>query len=186
MIQKSVLKDALEIQRRFQSALPFRHAAIKDFLEPQVAECLLSDFPAFDRKYAMNEMGEVGLKAVVKRAARISPSYKTFCDYINSQPFLNPMSELTGIPDLIADSTLFGGGTHENRGGQHLDTRVDFNMDERRMLHRRLNLLVYLNKDWNDSWGGAIELHSNPRTPDCNEVKSFSPIFNRAVMFETN
>ncbi len=52
------------------------------------------------------------------------------------------MSALTGIPDLIADETLFGGGTHENLDGQGLDVHIDFNIDERRMLHRRVNLLV--------------------------------------------
>jgi len=96
------------------------------------------------------------------------------------------MSELTGISDLIADETLFGGGTHDNQDGQGLDNHVDFNFDERRMLHRRINLLIYLNKEWEDEWGGAIELHSNPRNAAVDEVKSFLPIFNRALIFETS
>jgi len=96
------------------------------------------------------------------------------------------MSDLTGVPDLFADETLFGGGTHENLDGQYLDAHIDFNIDERRMLHRRLNLLIYLNKEWEESWGGSIELHSNPRIPETNEIKGFVPLFNRAVIFETN
>jgi hypothetical protein len=47
-------------------------------------------------------------------------------------------------------------------------------------------VLVYLNKEWEDTWGGLVELHSNPRKPEVNEVKSFAPLFNRAVIFETN
>ena len=186
MIKNEVLENALETQHRFQSAGPFRHVAIDGFLDETTARELLADFPAFDRRKAINELGEVGRKAVFENVSGISPAYKRFYAYINSKPFLEAMSQLTGIPDLIADPTLFGGGTHENLDGQALDVHIDFNIDERRMLHRRLNLLVYLNEEWDEAWGGCIELHSNPRYPAANEVRSFLPIFNRAVLFETN
>jgi hypothetical protein len=87
---------------------------------------------------------------------------------------------------LIADKTLFGGGTHNNLSGQGLDVHIDFNIDERNMLHRRINLLIYLNKAWEEEWGGAIELHSDPHNPVVDEVARFLPLFNRAVIFETN
>ena len=186
MIRAEVLKDALDIQHRFQTAKPFRHVAIDGFLEDDACEGLLRDFPRFDERKAMNEMGEVGRKAVIESVAQISPFYRSFYKYINSRPFLDAVSELTGIPDLIADETLFGGGTHENLDGQGLDVHVDFNIDERRMLHRRVNLLVYLNKEWDDAWGGSIELHSDPWTPGADRVERFLPLFNRAVIFETN
>jgi 2OG-Fe(II) oxygenase superfamily len=96
------------------------------------------------------------------------------------------MSKLTGIPDLIADKTLFGGGTHNNLSGQGLDTHIDFNIDERNLLHRRINLLIYLNKEWEEAWGGAIELHSDPHNAVVDESASFLPLFNRAIIFETN
>ena len=74
----------------------------------------------------------------------------------------------------------------ENRHGQALDPHVDFNYDPATKLHRKLNLLVYLNKEWREAWGGSIELHSDPRRPDGNRITSFTPAFNRAVIFETN
>jgi hypothetical protein len=186
MISKQVLNNAGEIQRNFQGALPFRHVAIDNFLEPEICEGLLGNFPTFDREKAINELGHVGGKAVVEGVRGISPLYARFYDYINSQPFLDAMSSLTGVADLIADDTLFGGGTHENLDGQYLDAHIDFNIDERRMLHRRLNLLIYLNKEWEASWGGSIELHSDARHPERDEIQSSIPLFNRAVIFETN
>ena len=141
---------------------------------------------AFDEKRATNELGLIGRKAVVEYVSDISQSYRTFYDYINSVLFLNAMSKLTGIQDLIADKTLFGGGTHNNLSGQGLDVHIDFNIDERKMLHRRINLLIYLNKEWEEAWGGAIESHSNPRDAAVDEIVSFLPLFNRAVIFETN
>jgi Rps23 Pro-64 3,4-dihydroxylase Tpa1-like proline 4-hydroxylase len=49
-----------------------------------------------------------------------------------------------------------------------------------------LNLLIYLNPQWQADWGGNLELHSNPRQPEENKIKSFVPIFNRCLIFETN
>jgi len=186
MISAATLQASDALRESFQAAKPFRHVAIDDFLEVSACEALLRDFPAFSDRYAGDEHGGVGRKAVVERAATISRFYKSFHDYINSPAFLDSISALTGIEGLIADPTLFGGGTHENLAGQGLNVHVDFNIDERRMLHRRVNLLIYLNKEWDDAWGGAIELHSDPFNPLVDEVKSYLPLFNRAVLFETN
>ena len=186
MIHPEVLGHADEIQQEFQRAKPFRHVAIDNFLEVDFCEALLRDFPVFDEKRATNEHGLVGRKATVELVADISAFYRMFYKYINSERFLDAMSKLTGIPDLIADKTLFGGGTHNNLSGQGLDVHIDFNIDERNMLHRRINLLIYLNKEWEEAWGGAIELHSDPHNPTVDEAASFLPIFNRAVIFETN
>jgi 2OG-Fe(II) oxygenase superfamily len=186
MIHPEVTARAAEIQAEFQRSKPFRHVAIDGFLPLDTCEALLRDFPVFDEKRATNELGQIGRKAVVEHVSDVSPAYGAFSQYINSKAFLDAMSMLTGIQDLIADKTLFGGGTHNNLSGQALDVHIDFNIDERNMLHRRINLLIYLNKEWDESWGGAIELHSDPRHPAIDEIVSFLPLFNRAVIFETN
>src|SRR6476660_2535107 len=153
MIQSKIMSRADAIRLEFQSAKPFRHVAIDQFLDEDCCEALLQDFPAFDEKKARDERGMLGRKAVVENVTDISRFYRQFYDYICSEPFLSAMSELTGIPDLIADKTLFGGGTHNNLEGQGLDVHIDFNIDERTMLHRRINLLIYLNKEWEEEWG---------------------------------
>ncbi len=186
MIHPDVIGRTAEIQLEFQQAKPFRHVAIDNFLLSENCESLLREFPVFDEKRATNELGLIGRKAVVERVSDIGPFYKAFYKYINSAPFLDAMSKLTGIRDLIADKTLFGGGTHNNLSGQGLDVHIDFNIDERNMLHRRINLLIYLNKEWEEAWGGAIELHSDPYNATTDETASFLPLFNRAVIFETN
>ena len=186
MLHPDIQRDAAAIRDRFETGKPFRHVVVDGFLDVAAAESMLADFPRFDPAKATNETGQVGRKAVHEAVAGLSPFYRRFYEYINSRPFLERMSELTGIPDLLADETLFGGGTHENLDGQSLEAHVDFNIDERRMLHRRVNLLIYLNKEWEEAWGGAIELHSNPWYPAIDEVKAFVPLFNRALIFETN
>jgi len=185
-VSKSVVGEAGRYQDAFLHAEPFKHVVIENFFEPSFARRLLDEFPSFDRKLAMNEHGGVGGKAVNTRIREISAAYKELYQAISSQPFLDLISRLSGIPDLILDPKLFGGGTHDNQHGQELDAHVDFNYDEAQQLHRRLNLIVYLNEDWKTEWGGAIEIHSNPRDPAANRIRAYDPLFNRCVMFETN
>lgn len=185
-ISENVAQRADEFRDAFLHAAPFKHGMIEGFFEPAFAERLLAEFPSFDPKLALNEMGQVGGKAVNTAIREISPAFKELYETIGSKPFLDLMSQLSGIPDLIMDPKLYGGGTHDNRHGQELDAHVDFNYDEAQNLHRRLNVIVYMNKEWKTEWGGAIEIHSNPWEPDENQIRAFDPLFNRCVMFETN
>ncbi len=181
-----VLQNVDYYRQVFSGALPFRHVSIDNFLAAGFAEHLLTEFPSFDRNLAINEAGATGGKSVNTKIREISRAYEELYSFISSQAFLDFMSRLSGIPDLVLDPKMFGGGTHENRHGQELDPHIDFNYAHEHHLHRRLNLIVYLNKDWRPEWGGAIEIHSNPRLPEENQIISFDPLFNRAVMFETN
>ena len=97
----------------------------------------------------------------------ISPTHfrnntKTLTDLLISEEFLLNLTELTGIENLIADK--------------------DFNQHPTTGLHRRLNLLLYLNKNWNDDWGGELEMWNHDIT-EC--VHKIQPIFNRVVIFST-
>ena len=95
--------------------------------------------------------------------------------------------EITGIPNLLYDPDYVGGGTHQNLHGQDLDPHVDFNYHPKNQRHRRLNLIVFLNPEWREEWGGAFELHVNPwLPPEEDTVKTIVPITNRCLLFETS
>ena len=114
-------------------------------------------------------------------------TYREADDLVRSPEFLALMSEISGIPDLLYDPAYIGGGTHENRPGQDLDAHVDFNYHPTRGWHRRLNLIVYLNPEWEEAWGGSIEFHLNPwLPPERNRIEQVLPLANRAVLFETS
>jgi 2OG-Fe(II) oxygenase superfamily len=186
LISPAVLATAARYRQAFEAARPFKHVCIDGFFLPDAAAALLRDFPPFDREFARNEFGEYGGKAVINDIAAISPFYARLYDYLMSPAFLSAMSALTGIADLHGDPRLYGGGTHENIDGQELDVHVDFNYRIEGGFHRRANLLLYLNEQWEPAWGGAIELHADPRRPERDALKAFNVIFNRAVIFETN
>jgi hypothetical protein len=186
-LSRETLNRAGAHRQSFLGAQPFRHVLIDSFFDEAFAERLLVDFPVFDPALAKNEIyGGVWGKAANPKIREIAPVYRELYELIESRHFLDFMGEITGISDLLFDPAMYGGGTHENRNGQDLDPHVDFNYDEKQQVHRRLNLIVYLNKGWRTEWGGALELHSNPRKPGENQVRAFDPIYNRAVLFETN
>ena len=185
-ISPQVAQQAEADSERFANAAPFRHIIIDGFLESAFCQRILDDFPNFQDRYAINEMGEVGGKAVRTTVREISPAYRALDAFLQTSEFLDYVSKVTGIPDLLYDTDYVGGGTHENRHGQKLDPHVDFNYHPKTKTHRRLNLIVYLNHRWEESWGGALELHSDPWNQDANRRVCVLPLFNRAVIFETN
>lgn len=183
-ISSGIFDDTKSIADRFTVRNPFRHVVIDNFLNPQFANSLLADFPNFERGNVRNEDGELGKKSTVERIRALSPSYRKLDDLIKSPDFLVLIGKLTGIDNLLYDRYYFGGGTHESRNGQDLDAHVDFNRHPIENWHRRLNLIVYLNPEWQDSWGGSLAIHTDPREDD-NRTELITPLFNRCVIFET-
>jgi hypothetical protein len=183
-ISPHVRADASAYAQRFVRREPFRHVVIDEFFAPDYAAQLLAEFPPFERGNARNENGEIGNKATVEKVRGLGPAYSALDDLVQSPALLSLVGRLTGIPDLLYDPWYFGGGTHENRDGQELDPHVDFNRHPVERWHRRLNLIVYLNHEWDDAWGGSLELHSDPRELD-DRVTLVTPAYNRCVIFET-
>ncbi|MEO1475298.1 MAG: 2OG-Fe(II) oxygenase [Pseudomonadota bacterium] len=100
----------------------------------------------------------------------------------NSLPFIQVLENISGIKGLIPDPYFKGGGFHEICTGGYLSIHADFNHHVQMDLERRINLLIYLNQDWDDAYGGQLELWDNDMSA-C--VQSVTPVFNRAVMFNT-
>jgi hypothetical protein len=183
-INPNLLAKTDVLAARFAPREPFRHIVIDDFFSPDYAAQLLDQFPPFERGNARNEAGELGNKSTVERIRGLGAAYAALDDLVQSREFLDLIGGITGIDGLLYDPWYFGGGTHENRQGQDLDAHVDFNRHPVNRWHRRLNLIVYLNREWQDDWGGSLQLHSDPRSAD-DRIITVTPRFNRAVIFET-
>ena len=184
MISDQVLATLPAAAEQFQRREPFRHIVIDGFLQAEIAASLLAEFPAFDRAHAINEDGQVGNKAVCERVHALGPHFSRLDALVQTRDFLGLVSRITAIPDLLYDPHYFGGGTHDNRNGQGLDVHIDFNRHPITHTHRRLNLIIYLNPDWQAEWGGVLELHSDPQS-EHDRITRVVPLFNRAVIFET-
>lgn len=178
--------DRESLRQQVRTATPVPNFCIDNFLDPAFAESVIAAYPSYEDAMkvgqsfsAVNEKGKVQLtdsKAFAEPVAELNRE-------LASPEFLDLLAYVFDMPNLLADDQLMGGGIHQTGPRGHLDVHVDFNYIEDRELHRRLNILIYFNKGWKPEWGGNIELWDA-------EVKkcphSFSPIFNRCVVFETN
>lgn len=187
-LSKSTRKKARSYATTFKEASLFPHIAINNFMTPAAAEALLAEFPSFESGNYMNEYGVPGKKSIQPNLRTISNTYAKLWKYIGSEEFLSYVSKVTGIPDLMMDPSMFGGGTHENLKGQKLNTHIDFNYSRDKRWHRRVNVLYYLNKDWDCKWGGCVIFEKDPLCFEdhCNPKKEYKVEFNRAVIFATS
>ncbi len=172
------------LHNRFANAAPFRHIVIDEFFRPEFARQLLNEFPPFEKGNSMGDNGRRGNKSTWERITALGPAFTQLDANIKGADFLGFVQKLTGIDALLYDPYYFGGGTHENRHGQNLQAHVDFNYHPSERWHRRLNLIVYLNPEWDATWGGNLQLYGNPYR-DTKPAISVIPKMNRAVLFET-
>ena len=184
-IDGRVLAKAGELCAVYRGAKPFPHVVIDDFLTPSFAQRLLDQFPSFERGNNVGDDGKVGNKATFEKIRGLGRDYAALDDLIQSREFLQLIETITGIPALIYDPFYLGGGTHENRQDQSLQAHIDFNYHPSEGWHRRLNLIVYLNHDWEQRWGGNLELYTDPYK-DKQPQAVVSPVFNRCVIFGTS
>ena len=185
IVDEKVLAGVGGWHERFMSAQPFRHVIIDDFLTPDFASALLAAFPAFEKGNFVGDDGRPGGKSTVDRVRDLGDAYGRLDDVIQSREFLDLVGRVTGIENLIYDPFYLGGGTHENRHGQALKAHIDFNYHPSERWHRRLNLIIYLNHEWDEAWGGMFDLYRDPYA-DATPMVRVPPLFNRCVIFETN
>ena len=165
-------------------AEPFPHIVADHFLPDAVARMALAHFPAgalsSDRVF---EMGYAGLHKRQILPDECDAAARQLFQFFNSRPMLEFLEGLTAIQGLIPDAYFTGGGFHETGRGGKLGIHADFRVNEQLHLHRRLNVIIYLNEQWEDSYGGSLELWNRDMSARC---KAVAPLFNRCVIFNTD
>jgi len=169
------------LAHQYRDARPFPHIVIDEFLDPEILRTVIKEFPSSESKEFFNR-GQERLKFQFQPHEVLSGVIRNVFAELNSQAFLGFLEELTGIDGLIPDPYFEGGGLHETKRGGHLGVHADFNVHERLRLERRLNLLIYLNEDWHDEYGGELELWNKDMSDCAVRVK---PAFGLAVIFNT-
>lgn len=173
------------IRQRFQNASPYPYVVLDSFILPERCAALLEEFPPFSESNARSDNGEPGRKSVHSDVSKLGPTWKQLGEFVSSPHFLGWMEAVTGIDGLLHDPTYFGAGAHESIEGEDLDFHVDFNFHPYSGHFRRLNILIYLNEDWQPQCGGELLLHGNP-TGELDGLVEIPPIYNRCVIMESS
>lgn len=181
MLEDIAAFDAAALAPVYAAGDPFPHIVIDDVLSPAVLRAVIAEVSAseVDEERHTNTTFN---KRRTSDVASLGPATRRLIDDLNSAPFLAFLEKLTGIEALIPDPHLEGGGVHQIGPGGFLKVHTDFNWHRRLKLHRRINVLLYLNENWDEGWGGHLELWDKNMA---RRGARIAPIFNRMVVFST-
>ena len=169
---------------KYINAKPFPNIELDNFFNSIFLSKILDEFPDLSKlNKSQKYQGKNEVKFSNKNYNEFPSTIKSFIDFLNSNIFLDFLQNLTSIKEkLKSDPQLEGGGLHEIKSGGVLKIHTDFNRHPFLNLDRRVNVLIYLNKNWKDSYGGSLELWSEDMSK-CE--RKISPIFNKMVIFST-
>lgn len=165
----------------YASARPFPHIMIDGFLPDDLIDQVVSEFPQLSSMQVKTNV-KTGNKGSSADELQWGQTIRQIMGWLNSAAFLKGLATLTGIEGLLSDPYFEGGGLHQIGNGGFLKVHADFNIHKTTGLERRLNLLLYLNRDWPEHFGGHLELWDKKMT-GC--VSRIAPIANRSVIFST-
>jgi hypothetical protein len=170
-----------ELAKEFQDAEPFSLVVIDDFLDETAADGLLAEFPSIEDMKKSNDYIFADKRQSTRLAAAGSAG-QAYHDLLLSDEFAGRLLDLTGRK-LFVDPSFHGGGFHQGGHDSFLDTHVDFNIHpEHSDWLRVLNILLYLNKEWQPGYGGDLLVRTDPK----DEPRAVAPLFNRGVIMLTS
>jgi Rps23 Pro-64 3,4-dihydroxylase Tpa1-like proline 4-hydroxylase len=165
----------------YQRARPFPHAVIDDLVPEAVLDAVLDEFPEPDGRWRQFDDPRQKKLGGGVTELDLGPTTRNVLAEFNSWAFIEFIQELTGITEpLIPDPYYRGGGLHQILAGGYLKVHADFNQHPDFGLDRRVNVLLYLNRDWQTEWGGQLELWNASMTHADQRIE---PVFNRMVIF---
>jgi hypothetical protein len=173
---------AAQHREQYAKAQPFPHAVIEDFLPTAVCERLLQEFPDSGKIDWLRFERHHSKKLATKGETQFGDFTREVLRQFNGPACLRFLEALTGITGLIPDPYFEGGGLHQIERDGYLKVHTDFNVHNKLNLDRRINLIVYLNKEWREEYNGHLELWDRHMTR-C--VRKVLPTYNRCVVFNT-
>ncbi len=179
-------KDAAEIGQsyaaQYQSGEPYNYICIDNFLPLDILKRVRDEALAEEELRAEHSSEQEHLKASYN-PDKLPLYTRAVFNALNSKSFISFLEKMTGIPSLIPDPHYSGAGIHRTSNGGYLGIHADFNHHKAMNLERRLNVLIYLNDDWKEEYGGAFEIWTDDMKK---KVAAFAPIMNRMCCFSTS
>jgi len=162
---------------------PFPHCVLKDSWDISVLRDCSDEIGKFSNWDGEKNFYGSKKKRFCSDIDNLPKSISSVIQKASTPVFLDWLSHLTGEQHLIPDPYLEGGGIHQSINGAFLKVHADFNWSKKLNLFRRLNVLIYLNEQWEDEWGGHLELWDSDMS---NCVQKIKPEMNTMVIFTTD
>jgi Rps23 Pro-64 3,4-dihydroxylase Tpa1-like proline 4-hydroxylase len=166
-------------------AEPWLHIIIENAFEDSFINSAADSIPGFDDEYwnkGKHFVNEYTNKKEINDADNFPPHIKNIVQLLTSKSFIKTVEEITGIDNLIIDKKIYGGGLAISSKGNYLEKHIDFNFNNDIKLYRAVNLILYLNKNWDEKNGGCFELYDETLKLQ----KTIVPNINKIIIFASN
>jgi Rps23 Pro-64 3,4-dihydroxylase Tpa1-like proline 4-hydroxylase len=173
-------KYSKELYTAFCSNKPIRHLVIDNFLEKEIASSIFANFPSME-EMKTHYKGLNEKKAEHSDFSKLHLSFEQLHQALCSPEFISWLQHVTGIKSLETIEDRLGYGLHQGASNSFLDIHIDYNLHPIKKIYRKLNLILFINQQWENDWGGHLELW-DADVKNC--IQSIQPIFNRCVIFE--
>lgn len=178
--------DSQRLAQIYRRAQPYPHLVLDDLLPDTVALQLEQACRATTTPTDSSNAFTQARKFTLNDWALMPDALVAACGWFHAGPFVRFLEAVTGLPRLLPDPHVEGGGLHRTHRGGFLKLHTDFNWNEDLRLYRRLNVLYFLNSGYQPSWAGELLLTADPVDQSLTEMTAIQPRFNRLVVFETN
>ena len=159
-----------------------KYVIIKNFLNFDIAEKVNYSFPPIDDSW-YKYWNPIEVKYANDKINHFSPIIKDIFYYLSSDILKEKISKIFGITNLEIDEYLHGAGLHAYPRNGRLNIHLDYEKHPITNKQRRLNIILYLSKNWKSEWNGGTELYDD----NCQNLIAKSPvIFNQAIIFKTD
>ncbi len=168
-----------QLREELANAKPFPYVILEGLFHPALLELVAAEFDTLPKtgwadvrtKYESTRRSVPGVS--------LQPASQLYFDIVSSGWFTEWLSSVTGVPYLLTDPKLVGGGLHESRDGATFAVHRDFYRHRDIGLRNAMVFITYLNKGWDPEWGSALELWDK-KADRC--VTSIQPEFGRTIL----
>ncbi|HSR69855.1 MAG TPA: 2OG-Fe(II) oxygenase [Acidobacteriota bacterium] len=152
-----------QMREQYSRAEPYPHCCIDDLFPPDLLRGVIEEvrqaqsnagWSDFEHKDRAKKKRIISVEEL-SRGAQNTADLLSIC---TSSRFIRGLETLTGIKGLLLDPHYYNSGFHQMERGGFLKIHRDFFRHIDLDLFRRVNIILYLNEDWKEEYGGYLEL----------------------------
>jgi Rps23 Pro-64 3,4-dihydroxylase Tpa1-like proline 4-hydroxylase len=178
---KELFSRAEALRQEYVAAKPWPHVVVENGFPEDLLDAIASEITKIDQAHIISSLDDRQIKQ--EASDGFGPATRHFLEIVDSESFRDFISTVTGVNNLLSDPTHKLAGAHRTPPGGYTKIHRDFEVHPDTGLFHRVNLLVYLNRDWPDSYGGSLELWPSDMSAVGRRV---IPRFNTMVLWETH
>ncbi len=175
-------QEKLQLTKQFEASkneIGFFY--LDNLLPKELAASIFKEFPSVEKTVLRKSLKEY--KYVAYQMDKYSPILEEVLYAFQDKKVVQLIEEICGLTAIFPDEFLYAGGLSMMPKDKFLNPHLDNSHDKDRKHWRVLNILYYVTPNWEDSFGGNLELW--PKGLE-NSPVTITSKFNRLVVMTTH